>query len=128
MPLMPSDFAALLLGLGFCGLLLIPAILLMHILMPKAVLARYWKQPYFRPAELALFTGTFFAPMHTVMFMWTFLFSRAGRKRKIDGIRDLAPLWYRLASIVLGVWILITAFGLVSLAVGLHVYWTITGQ
>lgn len=118
----------LFLGLGFGGLLLIPAILTMHFLMPNAILERYWRQPHFRPAELALFTNTLFAPMRTVMFMWLFLFPDAGRKRQITNIRELTPRWYRLAAVCVDVCLLITAAALIALAIGFDIYWEITGQ
>lgn len=54
-------------------------LLIMHFLMPQAVLDRYWKEPHFRPFELMLLSGwSFFAPMRTIMFMWAFLFPHAG--------------------------------------------------
>lgn len=123
-----KNFAALFLGLGFVGLLLAPAILIMHFLMPKAVLERYWRAPHFRPAELALFTDTFFAPMRTIIFMWVFLFPSAGKKRQITDAYRLVPKWYRIAAIAIDIWVLATAIGISALAAGLHLYWELTGQ
>ena len=45
----------MLLTLGV-GILFI-AILVMHFLMPKQVLENYFKPPYFKPAECAMFSG-----------------------------------------------------------------------
>jgi hypothetical protein len=129
MPIITAkSFAILLLGLGFGGLLLVPVIVLMHFLMPIAVLDRYWKPPHFRPTELALLTRTVFAPMRTVMFLWIFLFPGAGKKRQVTDIYQLVPRWYRVAAIAIDIWILATATGILALAVGFDLYWRLAGQ
>lgn len=57
-----------LMGVAASAFLLIPCVLVMQLLMPRTVLERYWKEPYFRPAELVLLTGVL-APLRTLMFI-----------------------------------------------------------
>ena len=51
-----------------CLMLSLVFILIMHFLMPKKVLETYFKEPYFRPAEITMFTGFPFGYMRTAMF------------------------------------------------------------
>ena len=83
-----------LLGTAFNILLL----LLLHLLMPREVLLRYWKEPHFRPFELGMFTGSWLAPMRTVMLTWLLAFPRFGRSRGVTEAHLLTPRWYRTAS------------------------------
>jgi hypothetical protein len=110
------------------GLLLLPCVLLMHFLMPKAVLNRYWREPHMRCAELALFTDTIYAPMRTVMLMWVIAFPRFGKKRGITEADRLVPRWYRTIAKVLSVW-LVAAGGIsVVLTVGVFIHGYATGD
>ena len=103
-----GGFFWLLMGLAFSLLPFSLCLLILHVLMPKAVLDRYWKEPHFRPFELMLFSGwSFFAPMRTIMFMWMFLFPHAGRRRGILEPHRLVPRWYRITAIVMDVWMII---------------------
>ncbi len=43
-------------------------IAILHILMPKIVLETYFKEPYFGPGEIEMFTGFPFGYMRTAMF------------------------------------------------------------
>lgn len=119
------------LGFGL-GLSIFPwmvSILIMHFLMPQAVLDRYWKEPHFRPFELMLFSGwSFFAPMRTAMFMWMFLFPHAGRRRGIVEPHRLVPRWYRIVSIVLSVWATVAMAGFLATMIGLAIYSYSTGR
>ena len=90
---------------------ILPFVVLMHFLMPNAVLEQYWKQPYMRGAELALFTDTIYAPMRTIMLMWVIAFPRFGKRRGITDANRLVPRWYRIASGIVTVSILTAAVG-----------------
>jgi hypothetical protein len=72
---------ALCLFLGICIALFL--ILVMHFLMPKRVLKKYFKPPFFRELECKLFTGIPYSPMRTVMFMTVLAFPGKGKKRKL---------------------------------------------
>lgn len=110
---------ALFFVLVLSAFVLLPCILVMHALMPKAVLERYWRTPYFRPAELALFTDTVYAPMRTVMLIGAIAFPQWGRKRNVTEAHTLVPPWYRFASRALCVWIIgaLAGSGLIVLLV-----------
>lgn len=99
------------------------SLIVLHLLMPKTVLDRYWKEPYFRPFELMLFSGwSFFAHMRTLMFMWTFVFPRLGKKRRIVDAHRLVPRWYRIASVILCVWAVVALTGILGITLGFAVY------
>lgn len=116
-------------GLVLSFLPLSLCLLVMHVLMPQAVLDRYWKEPHFRSFELMLFSGwSFFAPMRTIMFMWTFMFPRLGQKRGIVEPHRLVPRWYRIASIVLCVWSVVILVGAFAIFFGFLVYFYIIGK
>jgi len=83
-------FIILLLGL----MLSLVLVLIMHILMPKKVLKTYFKEPYFGPGEIAMFTGFPFGYMRTTMFMMALAFPARGKKRGIENAYKLAPVWY----------------------------------
>ncbi|MFP5350926.1 MAG: hypothetical protein ACLGHO_13945 [Gammaproteobacteria bacterium] len=103
-------------------------LLIMHFLMPQAVLDRYWKEPHFRPFELMLFSGwSFFAPMRTIMFMWAFMFPHVGKRRGIFEPHRLVPRWYRVASIVMNVWAIVMFGGVVSILLSFYIYFLVTG-
>ncbi|MCP3669451.1 MAG: hypothetical protein GY814_03240 [Gammaproteobacteria bacterium] len=74
------------------------AILVMHFLMPREVLKRYFKPPYFREFECLFFSGVPYAPIRTVMFMRTIANPQSGLKRGITRADRLVPTWYRICS------------------------------
>lgn len=122
-------FFWLLMGLCLSLFLFLFFVLIMHFLMPQAVLDRYWKEPHFRPFELMLFSGwSFFAPWRTLMFMWTFMFPRLGARRGILEPHRLVPRWYRIVSIALCTWAIIAATGVIAISIGFYVYLTVTGN
>ena len=77
-----------------CLMLSLVFIFIMHILMPKEVLKAYFKEPYFRPGEIAMFTGIPFGYMRTSMFMRILGFPASGKKRGVENAYKLAPVWY----------------------------------
>jgi len=116
------DFFLMYMGVFFSAFLLFPCLVLMHFLMPRIVLDRYWKQPYFRTAELVLFTDTVYALLRTVMLMWVIAFPRFGRKRGITEAGRLVPWWYRAAAGLFSVWIVGAAAVIVVTTVGIFIY------
>ncbi len=85
-----KTFGVLLFGLMLSLIL----VLIMHILMPKKVLKTYFKEPYFGPGEIAMFTGFPFGYMRTTMFMMALAFPARGKKRGIENAYKLSPVWY----------------------------------
>ncbi|MFN3417315.1 MAG: hypothetical protein ACK4ZD_13490 [Caldimonas sp.] len=69
----------------------------LHFAMPKAVLSRYWRQPFFRPFELALFKW-WLAPVRTIMLLAVMAFPAWGEKRGLTEAHRLAPRWYQAAA------------------------------
>ncbi|MFT6121793.1 MAG: hypothetical protein ACJASG_000311 [Oleiphilaceae bacterium] len=76
-------------------------VLVMHFLMPKAVLKKYFIPPYFKPGECVIFTGIPYAPIRTIMLMRVLGFPKTGKKRGLTEAYKLAPLWYQITSKVL---------------------------
>ncbi len=93
-------------GAGLAAGMAIPLVLIMHVLMPRRVLDTYWKEPHFRPGELALFTGTIYAPMRTIMLITAIAFPKLGKKRKITSADTLVPRWYKWAAQCISFWVL----------------------
>jgi len=81
---MPPLFIEILVQVFFVllvGLMLsLVFIVVMHVLMPKNVLKTYFKEPYFRPGEIAMFTGFPFGYMRTAMFNRVLGFPSSGKK------------------------------------------------
>jgi hypothetical protein len=123
MPMMTGyHFFLLYMGLVLATGMAIPLVLFMHFFMPDAVLERYWKQPYMRPAELALFTNTIYAPMRTAMLMWAIAFPRYGKKRDILAADTLVPRWYKIAAQIASIWILASTASVLVLTAGGFIY------
>jgi len=78
----------------FCLMLSLVFILMMHFLMPKKVLETYFKEPYFRPAEITMFTGFPFGYIRTAMFMRALAFPSSGKRRGVENAYKLVPVWY----------------------------------
>jgi hypothetical protein len=83
------------------------SVLILHFFMPKSALDRYFTPPHFRPFEYELFKGMPYSPIRTVMFMTVFAFPRLGKKRNMTKAYKLCPRWYRGASRILIVTIVI---------------------
>jgi len=94
-------FGGLMLFLGFSAVIWLPlASIAMQLLTPKILVERYFKEPHFSKAELALFSvfpGTF---LRTSIFVGSCFQERYRRNRKLDGFLDLVPTWYvRIAKV-----------------------------
>jgi hypothetical protein len=107
MPYIFFGFMGLVFGMG----LLIIFIAIMTILMPKPVLEKYFKPPYFKVAECAFLRGVLFGPIRTVMFMRVLSCPSSGKKRGMTEAYKLAPRWY----IILSRTIIISIFGITGL-------------
>jgi hypothetical protein len=129
MPLLTGyNFFLFYMGLLSSAFIVLPCVILMHFLMPKAVLDRYWKPPHMRSAELAFFTDTIYAPMRTVMLMWVIAFPRFGKKRGITEANTLVPRWYRAIATILSVWIVAAAAIIVVVTAGGFIHGYVTGN
>lgn len=55
--------------------ILVFVIMIMHFLMPKVLIEKYFKPPHFKSTECTMFSGFPFAIMRTIMFYesWGFL-------------------------------------------------------
>lgn len=109
----------------FLGLL---GLLLLHGLMPRPLLRKYWRSPHFRPAELALFTQTPLALMRTAMLLGVIAFPCLGERRGLTEMRSLAPRWLRWAAKVQILWTVASMTGVLIVAVGalMHEWMTAT--
>lgn len=65
-----------------------------HLLIPRELLKTYFKQPYFKQAEIIFFTGFPFGYIRTVMFMRLVSSPLSGKKRGLTEAYKLAPNWY----------------------------------
>lgn len=124
MPLVSEAlFARLFVYSGFAGVLLVPLTLVIHVLMPRQILDRYWQPPHFLPGEIALLTRSFYAPLRTVMFTWVIAFPRFGRKRQLEDAHLLAPTWFRMACIAVCVGSVVVGASLGLHALGFFLYY-----
>ena len=119
----------LLIGLAFLELILVfPALLTMHFLMPKVILEKYFKPPYFRPMEVEMFTGIPYAPMRTVMLLWAMAYPTLGKKRGLTTAYMDAPQWYRFSGGILITSILVVLILILLLVLGFFIYMNIPGN
>ena len=79
-------------------LVVIPYTMILHFIMPKALLEKYFQPPHFGEFERHLFTGIPYAPMRTIMFIWVIVYPRVGKKRKLTEMHKDAPRWFRIAA------------------------------
>jgi hypothetical protein len=130
MSLTVSDLLAFsFVGFSFIGAIFVgPVLFLMHILMPKKVLQNYFKSPFFRPAEIAFFSGLPFALMRTVMLMWVLAFPRFGKKRNLTEAYKLVPPWYRIVSGIFGMAMIVSFVGGLTTGIGFYIYFELLGK
>lgn len=79
-------------------------ILILHFLVPKAMLRTYFKEPYFSPTEIELFSGFPFAYMRTAMFMRLAGWPESRQKRGLTQAHVITPRWFRYMSKIL-IWL-----------------------
>ena len=112
----------------FLIILNFPVALIMHLLMPRAVLEKYFKPPYFSEAEVAFFTGLPFCMIRTVMFMTIFGFPHRGKKRGLTQAYLMVPPWYQRLSKIYMISFVSTMAAIVPIGLGFGIYYTYTGQ
>lgn len=110
----------MLLILGVC--LTIFVILVMHFLMPKTVIEEYFKPPYFRPAECAMFSGFPFAIMRTIMFMRVMGFPKSGERRSLTEVYKLVPHWYQIISKIIVFMVIFLLVSILSISIGFYIH------
>ena len=111
---MSVELVGALFKVGVClwaaSMICLVSVFIMHVLVPKALLRAYFKEPYFSPTEIEFFTGFPFGYMRTVMFMRLAGFPQSGKKRGLTEAYKLTPLWFQTASKII-----LTAFLIFSL-------------
>lgn len=112
----------------FLIILNFPVALIMHLLMPRAVLEKYFKPPYFSEAEVAFFTGLPFCMIRTVMFMTIFGFPHRGKKRGLTQAYLMVPPWYQRLSKIYMISFVSAMAVVASIGLGFGIYYTYTGQ
>ena len=122
MPITEREVAIVFFISGCLELLGALVLLVLHLLLPKEALNKYFKPPHFSYRECAVFSAYPFFFMRTVMFMTVFAFPSRGKKRQITDAYLLAPNWYRITS----KWFLIIFLGngaiLMLLGIVLYIY------
>lgn len=109
-------FAILLIACMVCLIF----IFVIHFLVPRNLLRKYFKEPYFSPAETEFFSGFPFGYIRTVMFMRLVGFPKSGKKRGLTEAYRLAPPWFRLTSKV--VLVLFLAMAVPMFILGIFLY------
>jgi len=118
-----------LLGVAFvCAeFLYFPLLVIMHLLMPRRVLDRYWRVPHFSPAEIIVCSEGIFRPLRAQKLIATMVFPSIARKRHLEeGM--IVPHWYLIAARALIAWGLLSFFGFISTLTGLYAYAVATGR
>ncbi len=68
-------------------------IFIIHFLIPKRVLKTYFKEPYFKLSETTALSGFPFGYIRTLMFMRILGFPSSGKRRGLENLCDIAPVW-----------------------------------
>lgn len=102
--------------------LVVLAILIMHFLMPKIIVEKYFKPPYFKAAECAMFSGFPFGIMRTIMFLRIVGFPESGSKRGLTEAYTLVPGLYRkiCRGIIFLVIVILVSITLISIGFYIH--------
>ena len=102
---MPVDLLQFMYEFGlllFVLLLIIYCLILVtHFSLPKNILRSYFKPPYFKAAEVALFSGFPLGFIRTIMFMRVIGFPESGAKRGLHDVHKAAPRWVHITSRIL---------------------------
>ena len=105
-----------------------PVVFIMYLLMPKAVLKKYFKPPHFSETEVVFFTGLPFFMMRTVMFMGVFAFPERGKVRGLTEAYLMVPVWYRRISKFCTVSVIVSAALFIPTLIFICTYFTYTGE
>lgn len=97
-------------------------ILIMHFLMPRIVVEKYFKPSYFSPAECMMFSGFPFGIIRTIIFLRVIGFPKSSRKRGLTEVHTLVPECYRSISkfIVLSIIVIFLSIVLISIGFYMH--------
>ena len=106
----------------------LPALFIMYLLMPKAVLKNYFKPPYFSKTEVTFLTGFPFFMMRTVMFMGVFAFPKMGKVRGLTEAYLMVPLWYRRLSKLNVILFMVSMGTFIPTLIFICAYATYTGE
>lgn len=66
----------------------------MHLLTPKTLLERYFKEPHFNQGELFAFQVFPTMLLRTGIFIWACIMPQRTKGRYMTDIREYAPSWY----------------------------------
>ena len=99
-----------------------PVLLLMHFLMPKIIVSKYFKEPYFQSAEITMFTGIPYAPMRTVMLMWILAHPKFGVKRGLTKAYKYSPKWYLIGCRIYSVATIAVFTAILMLILSYYIY------
>jgi len=101
------------LGLLLFALLLLIyfLVLIMHFAIPGKLLKIYFKQPYFKPEEIAIFSGFPLGFIRTIIFMRVLSFPKSGTKRGLTKAYKIVPSWLCVTSRIILTTFIVT-FGL----------------
>src|SRR5690554_5766200 len=92
-------------------------IFIIHFFVPKVMIKTYFKEPYFSPLEIKLFTGLPYAYMRTAMMMRLAGWPNSGKKRGIPATaHEVCPVWFQVLSIFFIPFSLITYFLLAGIS------------
>ena len=112
----------------YAGFISFPVVFIMYLLMPKEVLNKYFKPPYFSETEVAFFTGLPFFMMRTAMFMTAFAFPEKVKKRGLSEAYLIVPVWYRRISKFCTVSVIASAVIFFPALIFICTYFTYTGE
>src|SRR5690554_4525653 len=74
-------------------------IFIIHFFVPKVMIKTYFKEPYFSPLEIKLFTGPPYAYIRTAMMMRLAGWPDCGKKRGIPATaHEVCPVWFQVLS------------------------------
>ena len=108
--------------------ILVPLFLVMHFLMPKQVLDKYWTSTYFQNWEIAMFSYFPGVLMRTVMLTCVMTIPKLGAKRNMTEINLDVPGWYLIyARIYTVMFVLISCIFIFGLF-GLYTYVKLSGR
>src|SRR5690554_204652 len=74
-------------------------IFIIHFFVPKVMIKTYFKEPYFSPLEIKLFTGPPYAYIRTAMMMRLAGWPDCGKKRGIPATaHEVCFVWFQVLS------------------------------
>lgn len=71
---------------------------LLHFFVPKSMIERYFKEPYFSRHEIAVYSAFPFNYFRDIMFMRLAGWPNSGKRRGLTEVYKMAPSWFRIVS------------------------------